>query len=127
MLVAQGKTTGDIIRILAQQHAEVPFLDLDLTLQRGDQGLGTGQLHLGLVVSRLGSKSALIAKLRQANTLTACVQSLLYDRQLLVQGAKLIIIGGNLGDDGQSQGTLSFHGLHIGSDGCLIRPAKVAP
>ena len=99
MLVAQGKTTGDIIRILAQQRAEVAFLDLDLTLQRGDQGLGTGQLHLGLVVSRLGSKSALIAKLRQANTLTACVQSLLYDRQLLVQGAKLIIIGGNLGDD----------------------------
>ena len=66
MLVAQGKATGDIIRILAQQHAEVAFLDLDLTLQRGDQGLGTGQLHLGLVVSRLGSKSALIAKLRQA-------------------------------------------------------------
>ena len=79
MLVAQGEATGDIIRIFAQQHAEVAFLDLDLTLQRGDQGLGTGQLHLGLVVSRLGSKSALIAKLRQADTLTTCVQGLLYD------------------------------------------------
>ena len=127
MLVAQGKATGDIIRILAQQHAEVAFLDLDLTLQRGDQGLGTGQLHLGLVVSRLGSKSALIAKLRQADTLTTCVQGLLYDRQLLVQGAKLIIIGGYLGDDGQSQGTLPLHGLHIGSDGSLVRPAEVTP
>ena len=86
MLVAQVRAARNLACIFTQQHGEVAFLDLDLSLKVRDKGFRAGHFHLCLVVGGLGCQSTLVTQLGEANALTPGSQGLLHDRELAVEG-----------------------------------------